>query len=1375
MSDEIPKNDADSTDPVEQTQPGPAAESIESEQSPSLDFPVVGIGASAGGLEACIEFFDAMPSNSGIAFVVVLHLAAERESMIADIFSKHTEMPVTQAEEGTEVEPNHVFVIPPGRALTIKDGHLVLGKLREASISRPIDDFFRSLAAEQRERAICIVMSGMGSDGSAGVGEIKAVGGVAIAQEPGSAAYPSMPQHLLESGNADYVRRPEEMPDVLVRYAAQPYVQGARNISIRRDERQLNEIIRLLHARTRRDYSGYKKPTLIRRIKRRMGLNDIRSFENYSKFLRQNTAEATSLSDDLVIHVTGFFRDPEAWEALREKAISPLINSREAGESVRCWVTACSSGEEAYTLAVLLHETAELAGKQLDIKVFATDLAERTLTIARSGVYPIGIDTDISLQRLERYFDREESIYRVKKELREIVIFAPQNVLQDPPFSRLDICTCRNLFIYLVPEIQDRVLSLLHFGLHAGGVLFLGNSETVSTFEDLFEPIDKRARIYRRRGLTRPGAIDFTRQSGLFSNESERATMRSAAQGSVTQISDRVLLDQLAPVSVTVDGNFNVVHFHGDTTPYLIHPSGSPTRELFALTRESLQGTLRSALNQAANKGSAVSVRDGVIDTADGKRRIEVKVTPLENNLAPNHHLISFLQHPELDLSQSNPPLNADPTQVGAENQHLREELASAEERLQASREEMKSSQEEAMSINEELQSTNEELETSKEELQSLNEELTTLNAQLQDRMQEHQSTSNDLTSLLSSTNIAVVFLDAQLRIRRFTPSIEDLLHLIPGDVGRPLSDLAREFTDPELVEDCKNVLNKLAPLEKELKSNSGRVYLRRVQPYITDKKQIAGVVLTFVDIHDRKKAEEAFLAIENRFRLVIDGALDFAMLLTDEQGTIVTWNIGAERLLGYSAAEAIGKSASIIYPAEGGVELLKRQMEQAAVHGRAIDDSWHVRKSGTRLWGSGILTAVRDDKGELTGFVKVLRDDTSRESLLLEQSARREAETANRHKEQFLSTVSHELRTPLAAILLWARMLNQGTLGDDEKREAAAVIETCAEAQQQLLDDLIETSRLRSGKVRLEPTPTDLVALIRRTIEASLPIAKEKGILLDTDMPDEFESMVVDAARLTQVLNNLLNNAFKFTPAGGRIEVRLRLHEGRAQIQVSDTGEGIDPAFLPQLFTPFSQADPARNRWRGGLGLGLAICRELVELHGGTINADSVGTSHGTTFTVELPAHVADPVKRNDATDLVEDKPNLDIIRNVRVLLVEDDVATLNAMVKFLQKEEIIVTAASTAADAMASFELTPPDIIVSDIALPDEDGYQLLRRIRSFEAASHRSAVPAIALTAFAGSSDSHHASEAGFQLHLAKPAYPVTLLNAVARLLAEARGAT
>jgi two-component system CheB/CheR fusion protein len=1218
------------------SQPDRLAEAADADQAPRLPFPVVGMGASAGGLEAYTEFFNAMRPDSGMAFVLIQHLPPERDSMMVDILSKRTAMTVQQVEDGTAVEPDHVYVIRPGRTLTIKDGHLRLGApLELPGHRRPVDDFFRSLAEEQRERAICISLSGMGSNGAAGARSVKAVGGICIAQDPESAKFPSMPRSLIESGMADFILRPQDMPEVLLRYAGHPYASGRRSTEtvLRREGQQFNEVLAILGARTKQDFNGYKKATVLRRIQRRMGLAQVTKLGEYAKALRHSPTEVSALADDLMIHVTGFFRDPEAWESLRKQVIDPLIADRDPEASVRCWVTACSSGEEAYTLAMVLAEAVEFAGKLLDIKIFATDTAERTVAHARAGVYPGGIESEVSAQRLERFFEKDDAFYRVKPELREMVVFAPQNLLYDPPFSRLDICTCRNLMIYLEPTMQQRALSLLHFGLRENGVLFLGTSETVNGTEGLFEPLDKRWRIFRRIGPTRHDMLDFPIPASLGgATGREMQEGRLLSRASVPVITNKVLLDRYTPAAVTVDRQQRIVYFHGDTEPFLGQPRGEPTRDILMVARDGIRGAIRTALHKAVTENVEINVRDGLIETDHGRQRVGVTAAPLDAKRCPGYYVVCFEMHPE--------PLAVHATEgseqkgerhdLEGELQRARDELQSSVEELQSSNEELKASNEEVTSVNEELQSTNEELETSKEEMQSLNEELTTVNTQLQAKMEELEGTTDDLSSLLSSTNIAVIFLDTHFHIRRFTPAVKDLLDLIPSDIGRPLSDMAAKFNDANLLPDARVVLEKLAPLDREIASESGRWYLRRAQPYRTAEDRIEGIVVTFVDITERKLGEDRLRTEQERLRRVVQTET-VGIAFFDATGRITDANDTFLRMVGYSHDELT--NGQVRWDRLTPPEWMPRTLEAIEAfksQGRFTPyEQQYFRKDGSRWWG--LFTGSRITEGGDGVFYVIdvsesKQVEAERATLLeREQAARRETEAALRMRDEFFATVSHELRTPLSAILIWSKMLREKAMGrepvDSEPlREGLEAIEKSAAAQKQLVDDLLDTARITAGKMRLEVGDTDPAPLIREAIESIAPTAEAKGVSIDADLGPDGGVVSIDPHRIRQVIWNLLINAVKFTPSGGRVTVGLSRRAREIAIKVTDTGRGIAPDFLPHIFTPFRQAEPPATRAYDGLGLGLAISRQLVELHGGSIEAKSDGEGRGATFTVLLP-----------------------------------------------------------------------------------------------------------------------------------------------------------
>jgi two-component system CheB/CheR fusion protein len=1427
-----------------------AAQPVDLEPPPRLPFPVVGVGASAGGLEAFTELFKAMPPDSGMAFVLIQHLPPDRESLVAEILQRHTAMPVEQVTDEMSVQPNHVYVIRPGHTLTLKDGRLHLGeRLEKPRHGRPVDDFFRSLAEEQRERAICVILSGMGSNGAAGAQAIKAVGGLCIAQDPDSAQFPSMPRHLIDAGYADFILPPVEIAEALIAYARHPYARDQRGIGDdegegagesatpqeikHREQQQIREILAIVRTRTRFDFTGYKKPTVLRRIQRRMGLNRFNELGKYAKFLRQNAVEVAGLADDLLIHVTGFFRDADAWEALRQQVIIPLVRAREADGAIRCWVAACSSGEEAYSLAIVLVEESERAGKQLNIKIFATDTAERTLSNARNGVYPGGIESEMSPERLQRFFDRDEAVYRVRQDLRERVVFAPQNVLSDPPFSRLDIVTCRNLLIYLEPEVQLRVFALVHFGLRDGGALFLGNSETVPAGAESFETIDKKARIYKRIGPTRHGTVDFPfPRTGARDVDGRRSSaVPTSAAPSMAQLTARTLVALHVPAAVTVDRNYHVVYYQGDTKPYLGQPTGEPTQNLIALASEEIRGAVRTALQRAMASGTVEVVADGWVVNAEGQRsRVLVTASPMVPQDSSDLFVVSFQQRLEPNVAQGSRD-GGSAIEVGQSNEELtrlRAELQSAIEELQASHEEHKAAAEETMSVNEELQSSNEELETSKEEMQSLNEELSTVNAQLRAKMDELQKTSGDLRSLLQSTDIAVIFLDSKYRIRRYTPAARNLLELIGSDIGRPLDDLAKKFVDPDLLDDAQTVLDRLVPAEREVRGNDGRWYARRVLPYRTADDHIEGVVITFMDITDRKRAEDlaapaheaasADLKAMNSLHAasnlligakdmqgvlqeILDAAVD---LHTTDYGDVQLYEptsrslkIAVQRGFSreFSASwEALSFAGSSAPPVRAlreqrslSVEDLERDVAPAALREKWFDNgirAMHctplIARSGELL---GVLTVYfreqRRPDERATRVVELLVrqgadiierirvEDERARMLRSEQLARRALDEAALMKDEFLATLSHELRTPLSAILLWGKMIRGAGLGSEQLSQGLDAILSSAEAQARLIDDLLDSSRTTLGKLQLELGETDLVEVVRSVIAQNEPAATAKNLRVDSELNPGAGVVIADGTRIRQVVWNLLINAVKFTPEGGQISVSLERVNDEVRFRISDTGAGIAAEFLPNVFDRFRQYEASITRRYGGLGLGLTISKQLVEMHGGTIRAESAGLGQGATFTVTLPLRA---VRRPTPTSTGAEHDSLltgAALRGVKILLVEDDAETQAALSAVLERVGASVTAASSGAAALDAYRLARPHILLSDVGLPDIDGYTMLGNIRAFERERHFPEVCAVALSAYARDEDRKNAADAGFTTHLAKPVQAETLISMLSTL--------
>lgn len=827
--------------------------------------PVVGIGASAGGIEALIALFEAMPADCGMAFLVVMHLDPTRESALAEVLSQHCALTASEATNGEAIEANHIYVIPPAASLTVDNGHLLITEPVERHGARyPIDRLFESLARGRGERAICIVLSGSGSDGTQGLKEVKEQGGCILVQEPSTARFDAMPTSAIAANLADHILPPQDMPAVLLRYSRHAYAEG-RELALapRAGDGSIDPLLTLLRDRAGHDFRLYKRSTLTRRIHRRMGLCNLDTVDDYLGYVGTQAGEVEALARDLMINVTGFFRDPDAWTTLDETILAPLVAEREKGAAIRLWVPACASGEEAYTLAMLLIERAGAADKDFDIKIFATDGREDNLTAARAGIYSEAAVAPIPPRLLDRHFEKMHGgTYRVAEDLRSLVVFAAHNLLRDPPFSRMDLITCRNLLIYLEPVAQKRALALIHFALLPGGHLMLGNAESVSGREDLFETVSKKWRIFRRTGPTRHDVLDFP----LLRGRNRPATNKEPAMPDtgrpsqrIVDVAQRALLEQFAPASVLIGRNGQIVWIHGSTGDYLEPPPGEPSRDLLAMARHGLRAKLRQAVRESIEQKRPVDFRAKVRLT-EREQAVAVSVAPLAEP-SDGMLLVSFRPvDPAVAKTSASEDADSHIVQQAFEDElsSARAELQETIQQLEATNEELKAANEEVTSMNEELQSTNEELETSKEELQSFNEELQTVNSQLQFKNQELADTTDTLNNLLASSEIATVFLDRDFCIRWFSPSSKDLLALVDTDVGRPVTHFAWKVEDGDLLRDAEMVLQKLTGIDAEVRSSAGRWYLRRVLPYRTQDDRIAGVVIAFVDITDRKLAQDA-------------------------------------------------------------------------------------------------------------------------------------------------------------------------------------------------------------------------------------------------------------------------------------------------------------------------------------------------------------------------------------------------------------------------------------------------------------------------------------------------------------------------------------
>ncbi len=941
------------------TPPGPAGQAPKKMPSPNKQeaaaadhrpatadgFPIVGIGASAGGLEAFEAFLKQVPADCGMAFVLVQHLDPAHKSILTELVRRVTPMRVFEVSDGMQVQPNCAYIIPPNRDMSILHGTLQLIEPSEPrGLRLPIDYFFRALAMDQAERAICVILSGTGSDGTLGLKAVKEAGGMAMVQDPQSAKYDGMPRSAIATGLVDDTLAPERMVERLRAYVDYAFAPGIKRPALPQPKKteDLNKVFVLLRGQTGHDFSYYKPNTILRRIDRRMNLHQIERFKDYVRYLQKTPLEVETLFKELLIGVSSFFRDPEAFLALKEKVIPALFKDRPPEEAVRVWVPGCSTGEEAYSIAMLLREHMDNLGREYKLQVFATDIDSNAIERARSGTFPDSIAADVPPQYLRRFFSKEGNSYQVTKVVRDILVFSEQNLIKDPPFSRLDLISCRNLLIYLEGELQKRLLPLFHYALREDGHLFLGNSETIGEATDLFAVLERKWKIYRRKGGAQAatrfdlGRAAFPLELNAADNGREVKLPRAPSSRELTE---RLLLEEYAPACVLVSEKGEGLYFHGATGKYLQPPIGEANWNIVGMARQGLQLDLSTALRKAVTHRKAIRFEKVAVKTNGDTQLIDLSVKPLPEQ--PGQGVILMVVFEEVAPSDakekgriSEPSVAADRRVMELERElrSNREYLQSTIEELETSNEELKSTNEELQSANEELQSTNEELETSKEELQSVNEELVTVNAEHEVNLQQLTKANNDMANLLASNDMGTIFLGIDLCIQRFTPAATRVVKLIPTDVGRPLSDIATHLTADDLVDRAEQVLKTLESQEEEIKTRDAHWYSVRIRPYRTVENVIEGVVITFVDIDKRKQAEQIQNESEQHYRLFFELANDALVLIDPETGNIVEANQFAYRHLGYTREAFLRLSLRDIEAAESASDI--------AEHARAIIQS---------------------------------------------------------------------------------------------------------------------------------------------------------------------------------------------------------------------------------------------------------------------------------------------------------------------------------------------------------------------------------------------------------------------------------------------------
>ncbi|MBN1238839.1 MAG: PAS domain S-box protein [Gammaproteobacteria bacterium] len=1318
----------------------PSRDSNEDEEHRQATFPIVAIGASAGGLAALEKVFGSLPDNLGAAYVVLQHLSPDFESHMTELLGRVTPLSVTQAVDRTQLVPDHVYVIPPKKEMILSAGKLLLtDKDPRNAPSLPIDTFLRSLGQEAGDRSVAIILSGTGSDGARGVRAIKASGGCVIAQDPNDAEFNGMPESAVSTGAVDVVLAAADIPAELARalpmiakkekpHADSPEIDGG-----------MQQILDALADAHQVDFSCYKTTTLARRIHRRMEFAGTDDPERYAAVLRSDRDESKRLYHDLLIGVTEFFRDSQAYEQLAEAVGDHLFNDK---SEIRVWVAGCATGEEVYSVAILLDEARRRAGWEGRIRLFATDIHADALKVASVGAYPTEALADIPPERLERYFVREGSTCRVAEFLREMVIFATHNLVTDAPFTQLDMICCRNVLIYFQPATQARVLALFHFGLRTGGLLFLGPSETLGKLEDEFEPISVETRIFMKRRdlrlMSHPGItkinIGGRRREPLSPAARERGVPEAYA----------ALLERFMPPSFLLDSAFHLLHCFGGAERFLSFRGGPMSTALPGL----LDGRMRTAVSGLLErfKQDFAGVHAVNLRGVGGSDRYRIVVSPVQSKRSSTGSVlveVHALAPESGDAGTESPPAEAGA--VAAEYvEALERDLELARGRLQTTVEELEAANEELQAANEELVASNEELQSTNEELRSVNEELNSVNVEHQKKIAELTEVTEDLQNLLHTINVGVLFLDANLCIRRANSRIGELLHILPQDVGRSFEHFKNNLDAPGVLDTVRSVLRESRRAEQEVRTSDDRVLLLNALPYESQTAS-GGVVLTLVDITSLKAAE--FEA--QRLSAIVRSARD-AIISKSMEGTIVSWNAGAEKLYGYTEKEALGRHISLVVPEDRRSEIDYILSEIASGNDVPPFETVRLARDGSRRDVLLSVAPVRNESGAVTAASVIAIDITDR------KQAEERAEIAVAQRDKFLALLSHELRNPLMALASANELLIRSESADDVSRRAQQIISRQVTQMSRLLEDTLDASRMRHDRIELHRKLLDIRSIVETAMDVVKPRAMRESIKLNVELPAEPIRIKADASRLQQMIVNLAQNAINHSAGGQTIELRLFAQRNEAVIRIRDEGVGISAEALPRLFEPFFQAS---RRSREGMGLGLSLALSIARAHGGDICARSAGLGKGATFEVRLPL-----MKPEDMSETMTDLPALDAgyPDSGTVLLVDDDDASRESVAQLLRKSGYEVLEAGTGLEGLRLIEEVMPSVAILDVGLPDISGLEVARRTRKKFGSKQ---IRLIALTGFGRQEDREAAIEAGCDMHLVKPIDFSTLEKVIA----------
>lgn len=1383
-------------------------------------FPVVAIGASAGGLEAITELLKNLPSDTGMSFIYVQHLSPDHKSMLTEILSKTTNMKVQEIDDMDKIKPDNVFIIPYNKGIEVTDGHIKLIPRSDNSKAISIDILFSSLAHAQKERVIGVILSGSASDGTVGMKDIKHEGGLTFAQD-NSAKFTSMPQSAIAAGVVDFILSPKEIALELARISKHPFinaigVQAGEADLIDNNNPDLKIILNHLHKATGVDFSAYKMNTIKRRIIRRMLLYKIKTLKEYAKFLNKKNEEIDILYQDLLINVTSFFRDTDTHKYLKENLFPKLLKRKKTGEPMRIWVPACASGEEACSIAMMLLEIQDSKSAKIPVQIFATDLSAQAIRKARIGIYTKQELENVSPKRIQRFFTKSDGSYRVNKSVRDMCVFAPHNVLKDPPFSRLDFISCRNLFIYLDNAAQKKAVNTFHYALNDDGFLMVGKSETITASAHLFKEISKKYKIFSRklnsgvrtlpqlsqRPVQQTLAGTGTTPENKTSGRKQAVNPLPGRKGASVDIAiDEVLLTEFMPASVAINHQMEIVQFRGKTDFYLTHPKGKATFNILKMARPEIAFELRNAIVKAIKTNHRVRKSGIEIKINSVVRVVSLEVMPLTIEADEPLLLILFAEQEQVEVfPHSNKKGNSNAAVLERRIKKLEEELATAHadalalsQEQEAFTEELQSANEEVVSSNEELQTVNEELETSKEEIESANEELITTNQELQTRNDLLNESYEYSEAILETFHNPFLILDKNLRVKSANKSFYKTFHVREEDTeGVFLFDLGNnQWNIPQLREMLQDIIPKSKQFhdfevahnfpaigEKVLHLNASRIIQKTLQEEL--------ILLAIADVTEQTAAKRKIEERNNeltearvlakreadKFREFLESAPD-AIVIVNKDGKIQIVNSNAEKLFGYKRADIIGKELELLIPSRY-KNILRGYRKNDPEHPKAglMGDGMELfaqHKDGKRFPVEISLSSLETREGTL--IAAAIRDVTRRKLLekelidarRLAELSKEKAESAMKAKQQFLANMSHEIRTPMTAIIGFSKIVLKTDL-TEKQREYISAIKISSDSLLVLINDILDLAKVDAGKMTFEQAPFEMESELTAMLHLFDLKCEEKNLKLikeyDSTIP---KTLLGDSVRLNQIILNLVSNAIKFT-SKGKITVSVRLLNTDAdkvtiEFAVSDTGIGLAENIIPTIFENFQQATSSTTRLFGGTGLGLAIVKQLVERQGGTIDVKSK-INEGSTFSFILRFQ-----KAKDKTE--SGSPGIELnsgIKKIKVLVVED--VPLNQMLMKIILDDFGFDRdiAENGKIAIEKLQTDSYDIILMDLQMPEMNGFEATDYIRN----KMNSKIPIVALTADVTADDLVQCKAIGMNDHMAKPIDEKLLYNKIVGLV-------